>query len=118
MKYYNLLYFGLMRLAEKTTYKEISEYVAAWGMALIIELNLIAVVGILGQGALLKAYFLVPLYILFIYMSVLYYKKKITVFNKLKKEYGEINSGDANINFPEGFALFFIFECVLVPFLF
>lgn len=39
MGFYNLLFVGLIQIVDKTEYKGISEYVAAFGLGLIIIYN-------------------------------------------------------------------------------
>jgi len=114
MKYYNLLFIGLMRLGHRTEYKEVSEYLASWGMALIIELNLIVILGMIGVGKiLLKAYVLIPLYVILIIANVQYYKRNINRLHELENAYSKSN--DVNLNFPDGLALFFIAESAILP---
>src|SRR3990170_838717 len=114
--YYNLLFVGLRRLAKKTTYEEISEYIAAWGMALIIEINFIIFIGAIGIGdRVLKAYFLIPLYIFLIIVNVRYFNNNIQELETLEKVY---SSKESNVNLVDGLALFFIIESALCPLVF
>jgi hypothetical protein len=113
MRLYNYIFLGLFRLASKTEYKEIEEYVASFGMAFIIEMNLNAVLISMGLGYLLKAYSLIIMYILLIILNVYYYvcnSKKIEQMN-IKVE----SQGNPNIRRPEALAMIVLAESALLP---
>jgi uncharacterized membrane protein len=113
MRLYNYIFLGLFRLASKTEYKEIEEYVASFGMAFIIEMNLNAVLISMGFGYLLKAYSLIIMYILLIILNVYYYgrnSKKIEQMN-IKVESQE----NPNIRRPEALAMIVLAESALLP---
>ena len=84
MRFYNLLFVGLFQLADRTEYKGISEYVASFGLALVIELNLIGIIGLTALGqTLLKPYITIPFYILTIILNVKYYNYNNVALDKL-----------------------------------
>ena len=116
MKYYEILFLGLIRLAGRTTYEEIAEYVASWSMALIIELNLIVILGLIGAGeAFFRAYFLVAGYILLLFLNLRYYRYRQ---NKIMTSDQKNKDGAAVLTFAESVGLFFIIESVAIPIVF
>jgi hypothetical protein len=84
MRFYNLTFVGLMQIADQTDYKRISEYVAAWGLGLILMMNFIAIIGFAGFGTvMLRPYILIPLYAATVYLNLKYYNLKKIELNKL-----------------------------------
>jgi hypothetical protein len=80
MRFFDLLFVGLMQIADRSHYKGIPEFISAWGLGLILELNFIAIIGIFSLGQIvLKPYILIPLYVALFFLSLKYYQ-----FNKLK----------------------------------
>lgn len=114
MKYYDLLFVGLMQIGEKTAYKGISEYVASWGISLIIELNLICLlIWTPGQSILAKTYIWITLFITLIFINIKYYNyRKITLdrlYNDLTVKFRP------NMTSGELFAIIMILESVIIP---
>jgi len=117
MKYYDILFLGLIRLARRTTYEEIAEYVASWSMALIIELNLIVILGLIGANeTFFRAYVLVALFILLLFLNLRYYsyrQSRIMTSDQRTEKHGT-----ATLTFAESLGLFFIIESVAIPIIF
>jgi len=88
MRFYNLLFVGLLQIADKTEYKGISEYVAAFGLGLIIVLNFILIVGLTTPAprALLSPYLTLSLFGLTIFLNVKYYNYYKDKLDKLSDD--------------------------------
>lgn len=113
MRLYNYIFLGLFRLASKTEYKEIEEYVASFGMAFIIEMNLNAVLITMGFSYLLKPYLLIIMYIVLIILNVYYYGR---ISKKIEQMNNRIESQEnPNIRRPEAWAIVVLAESALLP---
>lgn len=113
MRVYNYIFLGLFRLASKTEYKEIEEYVASFGMAFIIEMNLNAVLITMGFSYLLKPYLLIIMYIVLIILNVYYYGR---ISKKIEQMNNRIESQEnPNIRRPEAWAIVVLAESALLP---
>ena len=115
MKYYNLLFVGLMQISDSTQYKGISEYVAAWFLGLIIELNLIAIMSVTTLGpTILKPYVFLGFYVLVVLLNVKYYNINKISLDKLAKDLGEKHR--PNMTSGQLLAIFILIESVsIVP---
>jgi hypothetical protein len=117
MKFYNLLFVGLFQLADRTEYKGISEYVASFGLALIIELNLIVIIGLTAlKSTLLKPYILIPFYILTITLNVRYYNYNKVNLDKVSSDLKDKHR--PNMTSGELIAVLMIVEAALAPLIF
>jgi len=115
MKYYNLLFVGLMQISDSTQYKGISEYVAAWFLGLIIELNLMAILSVTTLGpTILKPYVLVGFYVAVILLNVKYYNINRVPLDKLAKDLEEKHR--PNMTSGQLLAIFILIESAsIVP---
>jgi len=115
MKYYNLLFVGFMQISDSTQYKGISEYVAAWFLGLVIELNLIAIISVTTLGpTILKPYTLLGFYILAILLNVKYYNINKDPLDKLAKDLEKKHR--PNMTSGQLLAIFILIESVsIVP---
>ena len=103
-----------MQIGDKTVYKGIPEYVASWGISLIIELNLICLlIWTPWQSILTKSYILITLFVVLIFLNIKYYKyRKITLdrlYNDLTVKFRP------NMTSGELFAIIMILESVIIP---
>jgi hypothetical protein len=81
------LFVGLIQIAEKTDYKEVAEYLAAFGLGLILTLNLISVFGLTDfRPIFLKPYVALLFYALTIVLNLKYYNYTKDKLNKLSDE--------------------------------
>jgi hypothetical protein len=70
MKYFDLLFVGLIGLARHTYYKDIPVLVASGFMGLIIELNLMAIIGLTSWRPILtKFLILIPFVALLTFLN-------------------------------------------------
>lgn len=111
MRFYDLVFVGLMQIADKTDYKGISAYVAAWGLGLILELNFIVIVGLTTLSPLiLKPYIIIPIYGVTVYLNLRYYN-----LNKIKLDKLSIDIKEKfrpNMTSGELIGIIFIIESV------
>ncbi len=113
MKYYNLLFVGLIQLSGRTDYKGISEYVASWGLGLIIVLNFTALVALTSLAQImLNAYILLSFFGLAIYLNVKYYDWNRLTLNKLSLDLQD--KFKPNMTSGELLAIFVIIESGLI----
>jgi hypothetical protein len=112
MTFYKLVFVGLMRLADRTDFKGISEHVAAWGIGLILQLNLIAAIGLTPlRGVILRPLILIPTYIVITYLNFLFYDRNRTQIDKLLVD--QIERSRPNMTPGELAALVFLGESVI-----
>ena len=113
MKYYNLLFVGLIQLSDRSDYKGISEYVASWGLGLSIVLNFSAIISLTSLAqTILNAYILISFFALNIYLNLKYYKWNKLTLDKLSKDLHD--KFRPNMTSAELIAIFFIIETGLV----
>jgi len=74
-------------MVEKTHYKEIVEYVAAFGLGLILLLNLISIFGMANLGSsYMLPYVAVIIYVMTIVLNLRYYNRNKDKLDKLSTE--------------------------------
>jgi len=104
-----------MQISDSTQYKGISEYVAAWFLGLIIELNLIALISVTALGqTILKPYLLLGFYVAAVLLNVKYYNINKVPLDKLAKDLEEKHR--PNMTSGQLLAIFILIESVsIVP---
>ena len=76
-----------MQLAERTEYKDITEYVAAFGLGFIFVLNFIALSGLTPYAPTIsKPYLVVLMFVVTIYLNVKYYRLNKDMLHKLSND--------------------------------
>jgi len=76
-----------MQLAERTEYKEILEYVTAFGLGFILVLNFIALVGLTPYAPIiLRPYFMVSFFVVTILLNIKYYNLNKNTLDKLSND--------------------------------
>jgi len=76
-----------MQLAKRSEYKEIVEYVAAFGLGFILVLNFIALAGLTPYAPIiLRPYFMVLFFVVTILLNIKYYNLKKNTLDKLSDE--------------------------------
>jgi len=113
MKYFDLLSVGLIGLARHTHYKDIPVLVASGFMGLIIELNLMAIIGLTSWRPILTKFsILIPFVALLTFLNYKYYNKHKDYLDKLEAEQKEING--PNTSSGQLAAMFVILESALI----